>query len=92
MTLDELKARNDLTPEQKAEIWLEQSVGSDYYKEHLNADSGVSGFWASWLDFSYNKAPAIAKNTFDKLTTLAKIAVFGIVAVIGFIAYKKYIK
>lgn len=92
MTLEELKARNDLTPEQKAEIWLEQNVGSDYYKEHLNADSGISGLWASWLDFSYNKAPEIANKTFSTLGNLAKLIILAIVVVLGFILYKKFVK
>lgn len=89
-TWDELKANTTLTPEQKAEIWLKQNMGSDY-DNIAGADEGFSGFWADWLDFSYNKAP----EAVDKVVNGFKVSLKWILAgaiILILIIYNKQIK
>ena len=88
MTLEELKARSDLTAEQKAEIWLKQNVGESYYNEHLNEDVGVSGFITKWVNFSYETTDKIA-DTAKSIFDYSKIAVIGIAVVGAYIIFKK---
>lgn len=88
MTLEELKARSDLTAEEKAEIWLKQNVGESYYKEHLNEDVGVSSFVTKWVNFSYDTTDKIA-NSAKSVFNYSKIIIVG-VAVLGlYILFKK---
>lgn len=88
MTLEELKARSDLTPEQKSEIWLKQNVGEAYYDEHLNEDVGISNFITKWVNFSYETTDKIAdsaKNVFN----YGKFIIVGIAALGLYILFRK---
>lgn len=90
MTLEELKARSDLTAEEKAEIWLKQNVGETYYNEHLNEDVGVSGFVTKWINFSYTTTDKIIDSAKGVLN-YGKIIFIGI-AVLGLYIFIKKVK
>lgn len=87
MTFADLQNRDDLTAEQKAELWLKHTTGDDFY-EHLTADEGFSGFWAKWLNFSYETVPNAISKTFN----ISKYLALVLMAVGGFLLYKKFIK
>lgn len=88
MTLEELKARSDLTAEQKAEIWLKQNVGESYYNEHLNEDVGISSFITKWVNFSYETTDKIADSA-KSIFNYGKIIIVGIAVLGVYIIFKK---